>query len=86
MSGAAPMTARDELVRATARLEELSVRIRAVAGQPGGAVEELAQQASDLSAAVAEMIPRAIAEAEAEARGESAAAGERTTREAEGTG
>ena len=29
---------------------------------------------------------KAIAEAEAEARGESAAAGERTTREAEGTG
>jgi hypothetical protein len=28
----------------------------------------LAQQASDLSSAVAEMIPRAIAEAEAEAR------------------
>ena len=68
MSGPAPVTARQELERATARLEEL------------------AQQASDLSAAVAEMIPRAIAEAEAEARGESAAAGERTTREAEGTG
>lgn len=69
MTGAAPMTARQELERATARLEELAVRIRDVAGRPGGAVEELAQQASDLSAAVAEMIPRAIAEAEAEARG-----------------
>ena len=70
MSGPAPVTARQELERATARLEELAVRIREAAGRPGGGVEELAQQASDLSAAVAEMIPRAIAEAEAEARGE----------------
>jgi hypothetical protein len=70
VTGAAPTTARQDLERATARLEELSVRIREAAGRPGGAVEELAQQASHLSAAVAEMIPRAIAEAEAEARGQ----------------
>ena len=84
MSGPAPGTARQELERATARLEELAVRIRDAAGRPGGAVEELAQQASDLSAAVAEMIPRAIAEAEAEARGEAEATSGATPREPSG--
>ncbi len=64
------MTVREDLERATARLEYLAVRIREVVARSGAGVEELAQQASDLSAAVAEMIPRAVAEAEAEARGE----------------
>ncbi len=66
------MSARDELAQATARLESLAVRIREAANTPRAGVEELAQQASDLSSAVAEMIPRAIAEAEAEARAGSA--------------
>jgi len=62
-------SARDQLARVTARLEELAVRIREAGGQPQAAVQELAQQASDLSAEAAELIPRAIAEAEADARG-----------------
>ena len=66
------MSARDELAQATARLEILAVRIREAANTPRAGIEELAQQASDLSSAVAEMIPRAIAEAEAEARAGSA--------------
>ncbi len=66
------MSARDELAQATARLENLAVRIREAANTPRAGVEELAQQASDLSSAVAEMIPRAIAEAEADARAGSA--------------
>jgi DNA-binding ferritin-like protein len=68
-------SARDQLARVTARLEELAVRIREVGGQPQAAVQELAQQASDLSAEAAELIPRAIAEAEADARGDDADAG-----------
>ena len=59
------MTARDELEGATRRLEELARRIADAADRPAGEVEELARQASDLSAAVVEIIPRAIAEAEA---------------------
>jgi hypothetical protein len=39
-------SARDQLARVTARLEELSVRIREAGGQPQAAVQELAQQAS----------------------------------------
>ena len=38
----------------------------------GAAVQELAQQASDLSAEAAELIPRAIAEAEADVRSDDA--------------
>ncbi len=74
MSG--EQTARQQLERVTARLEELAVRIREAGGQPQAAVQELAEQASDLSAQAAEIIPRAIAEAEAEARGETLASGE----------
>jgi len=44
------------------------MRIREAGGQPQAAVQELAQQASDLSAEAAEIIPRAIAEAEADVR------------------
>lgn len=62
------MSAREELARATQRLEELSQRIAQAAGRPASEIEELARQASDLSAAVVEIIPRAIAEAEADAR------------------
>ena len=61
-------SARDQLARVTARLEELAVRIREAGGQPQAAVQELARQASDLSAEAAELIPRAIAEAEADVR------------------
>ena len=68
-------SARDQLARVTARLEELAVRIREAGGQPQAAVQELAQQASDLSAEAAELIPPAIAEAEADARGDDADAG-----------
>ena len=57
------MSAREELERATRRLEELAQRIADAAGRPASEVEELARQASDLSAAVAGIIPRAIAEA-----------------------
>jgi len=63
-------SARDQLARVTARLEELAVRIREAGGQPQAAVQELAQQASDLSSEAAELIPRAIAEAEADVRGD----------------
>jgi len=62
------MSAREELERATRRLEELAQRIADAAGRPASELEELARQASDLSAAVAGIIPRAIAEAEEEAR------------------
>ncbi len=65
-------SARDQLARVTARLEELSVRIREAGGQPQAAVQELAQQASDLSAEAADLIPRAIAEAEADVRNDDA--------------
>lgn len=65
-------SARSQLARVTTRLEELAVRIREAGGQPQAAVQELAQQASDLSAEAAELIPQAIAEAEAEARGDGA--------------
>ena len=64
------MSAREELERATRRLEELSHRIAQAVDRPAAEIEELARQASDLSAAVVEIIPRAIAEAEAEARGD----------------
>lgn len=70
------MTAREELTRATARLEEIAGRISSAAGRPAPEVEELARQAFEISAAVVEIIPRAIAEAEEAARGE-ARAGER---------
>lgn len=63
------MSALDDLAGATARLEELAHRIQDAAGRPQPEIEELARQASDLSAAVADLIPRAIAEAEAAARG-----------------
>lgn len=62
------MSAREELARATQRLEELARRISEAIDRPAAEVEELARQAADLSAAVAEIIPRAIAEAEAQAR------------------
>lgn len=62
------MSAREELERATQRLEELAMRITDAADRPAAEIEELARQAADLSAAVAEIIPRAIAEAEAAAR------------------
>lgn len=62
------MSAREELARATQRLEELARRISGAIDRPAAEVEELARQAADLSAAVAEIIPRAIAEAEAQAR------------------
>ena len=64
------MSAREELKRATRRLEELAQRIADAVGRPANEIEELARQASDLSAAVVEIIPRAIAEAEEEARGD----------------
>jgi hypothetical protein len=64
------MTAREELERATRRLQELAGRIEDAADRPAPEIEELARQASDLSAAVVEIIPRAIAEAEADARGD----------------
>ena len=64
------MSAREELARATQRLEELARRISDAVDRPAAEVEELARQAADLSAAVAEIIPRAIAEAEAQARGD----------------
>lgn len=64
------MSAREELARATQRLEELSQRIAQAVGRPASEIEELARQASDLSATVVEIIPRAIAEAEEEARGD----------------
>ena len=64
------MGARDELERATRRLEELARCIADAADRPVAEIEELARQASDLSAAVVEIIPRAIVEAEAEARGD----------------
>ena len=57
------MSAREELERATRRLEELAQRIADAVGRPANEIEELARQASDLSAAVVEIIPRAIAEA-----------------------
>jgi len=62
------MTAREELEGATRRLRELALRIEQAADRPAHEIEELARQASDLAAAVVEIIPRAIAEAEAEAR------------------
>jgi len=65
-------SARDQLACVTARLEELAVRIREASGQPQAAVQELAQQASDLSAEAAELIPQAIAEAEADVRSDDA--------------
>ena len=68
------MSALDDLARATARLEELAHRIEDAVGRPQPEIEELARQASDLSAAVADLIPRAIAEAEAAARGADAPA------------
>lgn len=68
------MSALGDLARATARLEELADRIRDAAGRPQPEIEDLSRQASDVSAAVADLIPRAIAEAEAAARGEDGAA------------
>ncbi|GEM_PF-4221251 len=68
------MSALEDLGRATARLQELADRIRDAAGHPQPEIEELARQASDVSAAVADLIPRAIAEAEAAARSEDGAA------------
>ena len=65
-------SARDQLARVTVRLEELAVRIREAGGQPQAAVRELAQQASDLSAEAADLIPRAIAEAESDVRADHA--------------
>ncbi len=62
------MSARGELERATQRLEELAQRISDAVERPASEIEELACQAADLSSAVAEIIPRAIAEAEAAAR------------------
>ena len=59
------MSAREELWRATRRLEELAQRISDAIDRPAAEIEELARQAADLSAAVAQIIPRAIAEAEA---------------------
>ena len=67
------MTAREDLEGATRRLQELAERIEQAADRPAWEIEELTRQASDLSAAVVEMIPRAIAEAEDEARGDSPA-------------
>lgn len=64
------MSAREELERATQRLEELANRIGEAVDRPAAEIEELARQAADLSAAVAEIIPRAIAEAEADVRGD----------------
>ncbi|MBL6633585.1 MAG: hypothetical protein ISP32_04215 [Thermoleophilia bacterium] len=64
------MSAREELSRATQRLEELAQRISDAIDRPAAEIEELARQAADLSAAVAQIIPRAIAEAEAGARGD----------------
>lgn len=64
------MSAREELARATQRLEQLAQRITDATDRPAAEIEELARQAADLSAAVAQIIPRAIAEAESEARGD----------------
>lgn len=62
------MGAREELEAATRRLEELAQRIADASGRPASEIEELAVQASELSSAVVDIIPRAIAEAEEEAR------------------
>jgi len=64
------VSAREELEHATRRLEALAQRIAEAVDLPAAELEELARQAADLSAAVVEIIPRAIAEAEAEARGD----------------
>ncbi|MSO44745.1 MAG: hypothetical protein EXQ74_05505 [Thermoleophilia bacterium] len=63
------MTARADLVRATVQLGELARLIGEATDRPVTEVEKLARQAAEISAAVMEIIPRAIAEAEDEARG-----------------
>lgn len=62
------MTAREDLQNATSRLQELAARIGDASDRPVADIEDLARQASDLSAEVVEIIPRAIAEAEVDVR------------------